>query len=75
MHSTAWRTLENRRKDSKLVLFYKVYLHRVAISLPTNLEVPTRLNRHTHPFSLRQFHTGYDYFKSFFPNTTVLLNS
>jgi hypothetical protein len=70
-----WRTLENRRIDAKLVLFYKVYHHLVAISLPSYLEAPTRLNRHMHPLSLRQVHTGYDYFKySFFPHTTVLWN-
>ena len=46
--------LENRRIDSKLVLFYKVYHHLVAISLPLYLEVPTRFNRHMHPLSLCQ---------------------
>ncbi|KAH3787287.1 hypothetical protein DPMN_165408 [Dreissena polymorpha] len=46
--------------DDKLVLFYKVYHHLVAISLPSYLEARTRLNRHMHHISLRQVNTGYD---------------
>ncbi len=64
------------RTDSRLAMFHKIYHHQVAIVLPQYLLQPTRLTRHMHPFSLRQIHTGTNFFKfSFFPHTVVLWNS
>ena len=74
-NTLGWSTLEKRRLDSKLVLFYKIYYNLVALPLPYYLEVPTRLTRNMHPLSLRQPHVKVDFFKfSFFPHTTVLWN-
>ncbi len=74
--SLEWRTLADRRTDSRLAMFHKIYHHQVAIVLPQYLMQPTRLTRHMHPFSLRQIHTGTNFFKfSFFPHTVVLWNS
>ena len=74
-NALGWSTLERRRQDSRLVMFYRIYHNLVAISLPPYLVVPSRLSRHMHPYSLRQPHVRSDFFKySFFPYTTVLWN-
>ena len=74
-NTLGWSTLEKRRLDSKLIMFYKVYHNLVALPLPFYLEVPTRLTRNIHPLGLRQPHVNADFHKfSFFPHTTVLWN-
>ena len=70
-----WRTLENRRRDSNLIMFFKIYHGQVAITLPDYLVPPSRLTRNMHPLSLRQIHVNSDFFKfSFFPHTAVMWN-
>ena len=52
-----WRSLENRRIDSRLVMFYIIIHGYVAIQIPTYFEKPQRYTRHMHPLCLRQIHT------------------
>ena len=64
-----WRSLENRRNDGRLEMFYKTTYGLVAVSVPTYFECPIRLSRHMHPLSFRQVHATTDYYwYSFFYN-------
>ena len=73
--SLGWRTLEQRRADTRLVLFYKIVHSLVAIPLPDYFEQPLRLTRNMHPLSYRQVHTRSNYYQfSFFPMTIVIWN-
>jgi len=70
------RSLENRRTDAKLVIFYKFVHSLVAVSVPTYFEKPRRLTRHTHPLDYRQIHTVANYYIfSYFPSTVILWNN
>ena len=70
-----WRSLEHRRLDCRLIMFYKIYHNLVAINLPTYVQTPHRLTRHMHPLSLRQIQVSSDYHKySFFPHSIILWN-
>ena len=71
-----WRTLEQRRTDSRLVLFYKIIYGYVAIPLPSYVIPLTRASRTSHPLAYRQISTGTKYYKySFYPLTVVQWNS
>ena len=71
-----WRTLEHRRYDNRLIMFYKIYHNLVAIDFPSYIQKPTRQTRHMHPLSFRQIQTATDYHKwSFFPHSIILWNS
>ena len=70
------RTLEHRRIDFRLIMFFKIYHNIVAINLPDYIYKPDRLTRHMHPLTLRQIQVSSDYHKwSFFPHTITLWNS
>ena len=70
-----WRSLEYRRYDSRLAMFYKIKYGLVAVAMPSNFERPTRITRHMHSLSFRQVHVSADYYRySFFPMTVVLWN-
>ena len=73
-----WRSLENRRNDARLAMFYKItpITHGLfVVSVPTYFESPIRLSRHMHPVSFRQVHATADYYRySFFSMTVVLWN-
>ena len=70
-----WRSLENRRLDSRLVMFYRIIHGYVAIQIPTYFEKPQRYTRHMHPLCFRQIHTfAAHYQQSFYPATIVLWN-
>ena len=71
-----WRSLEQRRNDSRLCLFYKIIHGLVAIDLPPYVEHPARTSRkNSHPLVYRQIHTGADYYKySFYPLAIVQWN-
>ena len=75
MSNLGWRSLECRRYDVRLAMFYKVVYGLVAIPIPSYFEQPTRYTRHMHPLSYRQIHTSVCYYQySFFPMTIVLWN-
>ena len=62
-----WHSLENRRNDARLAMFYKITYGLVAVSEPTYFERPIRLSHHMHPVSFRQVHATTDYYRySFF---------
>ena len=70
-----WRSLECRRIDARMIMFYKLVYGYVAIDLPTYFERPLRYTRHMHPLSFRQIHTTARYYQhSFYPASIVLWN-
>ena len=67
-----WRSLDDRRIDSRLCLFYKI-MH-VAVPLPPYVVHTQVFTRHSasYPLAFRQIHTVADYYKySFFPLAIV----
>ena len=71
-----WRTLEQQRADSRLVLFYKIVHGLVAIPLPTYVIPLNRYSRTTHPLAFRQLYARTDYYKYlFFPLAVVQWNN
>ena len=71
-----WRTLEQRRTDSRLILFYKIIYGYVSIPLPSYVIPLPRASRTSHPLAYRQISTRTDYYKySFYPLTVVQWNS
>ena len=70
-----WRSLEHRRYDCRLIMFYKIYFNLVSIKLTSYIQTPIRITRHMHPLSLRQLQVNSDYHKySFFPHCITLWN-
>ncbi|MCG8032702.1 MAG: reverse transcriptase domain-containing protein [Candidatus Thiodiazotropha taylori] len=76
LEKLSWRTLEQRRADSRLVLFYKIIHGYVAVPLPTYIVPISRASRRTtHSLAYRQIQTRTDYYKySFYPLTIVQWN-
>ena len=75
LSNLGWRSLENRRTDTRLAMFYKIIYGLVAIPLPSYFEHPEVYTRHMHSLSYRQIHTSVCYYKySFFPISIVLWN-
>ena len=65
-----WRTLAQRRIDSRLTLMNKITYVLVAIPAADYLIPNTRQSRHNHQLAYRQIPTIKDYFKfTFFPCT------
>ena len=58
-----WRTLEQRRIDSRLTLIYKITYDLVAIPAADYLIHNTRQPRHNHQLANRQIPTLKDYYK------------
>ena len=70
-----WRNLEQRRTDSRLVLFYKFVYGYIAVPLPSYVIPLPRASRTSHPLAHRQISTRTDYYKySFYPLTVVQWN-
>ena len=70
-----WRSLENRRTDTHLAMFYKSVYCLVGIPLPSYFQHPEVYTRHMHSLSYRQIHISLCYYKySFFPVSIVLWN-
>ena len=72
-----WRSLENRRYDSRLVMFYKIQYGLVAVPMPSYFERPKKTTRHSlnNPLSFRQVYASADYYRfSFFPMAVNLWN-
>ena len=75
LEDLGWRSLESRRIDSQLIMFYKIIYGYVAIQIPLYFEKPQRFTRPMYPLSLRQIHTSTTYYQqSFYPATIVLWN-
>ncbi|MCG8046380.1 MAG: hypothetical protein JAY66_11960 [Candidatus Thiodiazotropha taylori] len=74
MGELGWRSLELRRYDARLTMFYKIVYGLVAIPVPSQFERQTTNTRH-HSMAYRQIHTSVSYYYySFFPMTVVLWN-
>ena len=75
LQSLGWRSLEQRRSDSQLCLFYKIIFGLVAIDMPPYVVHPSRILRNSHPLGFRQIQTTVGYFKySFYPLAIVQWN-
>ena len=71
-----WRTLDQRRIDSRLVLLYKVTYDLVAIPAQDFLIRNTRQSSRNHPMAYRQILALRDYYKfTFFPRTIIHWNA
>ena len=71
-----WRTLEQRRADARLCLFYKMIHGIVAVPLPDYVQPTHRVSRYCHSMTFRQIHTNRNYYKySFFPLAIVQWNA
>ena len=71
-----WRTLDQRRIDSRLVLLYKVTYDLVAIPASDYLIRNTRPSSRNHSYAYRQITTLRDYYKyTFFPRTIIHWNA
>ena len=72
-----WRSLEDRRTDKWLCLFYKIVHGLVAVPMPPYVVHPRVFTRHSksHPLAFIQIHTSTDYYKySFFSLAIVQWN-
>ena len=78
LEKLGWRTLEQRRADSRLVLFCKI-VHEcmyVAVPLPSYVIPLTRISRTSRPLAYRQIYARTDYYKySFFRLAVVQWNA
>ena len=69
-----WRSLELRRYDSRIAMFYKIVYGLVTIPVPPYFERTMVQTRH-HPLAYRQINTSVSYYYySFFPMTVILWN-
>ena len=67
-----WRTLDQRRADARLCLFYKIVHGLVAVPLPEYIQYSNRVSRYCHSMTFRQVSNSTDYYKySFFPLAIV----
>ena len=77
LSNLCWCSLEYRRYDSRLAMFYKNPVWSCCSANAFIFERPKRITRHSHmnPFSFCQVYASADYYRcSFFPMTIVLWN-
>ena len=68
LETLGWWSLQQRRADARLCLFYKIIHGLVAIPLPDYVQPNTRISRYCHSMTFRQLQTSRDYYKySFSP--------
>ena len=71
-----WTPLEQRRQTSRLVLFYKIVNHHVALDIDQYLTPYIRQSRHFHHQAYQLPSTSTDTYKySYFPRTVIVWNS
>ena len=76
LNQLGWRTLEQRRADARLCLFYKIVYGLVAVPLPEYVQRTHRVSRYCHSMTFRQIQTSQNYYKySFFPLAIVQWNA
>ena len=76
LETLGWRSLQQRRADVRLCLFFKIVNNMIAVSLPDYIQPNPRTSRRGHSRSFCQLHTGKDYCKySFFPLAIVQWNA
>ncbi len=70
-----WRSLEQRRADIRLILFYKIVHGLVAVDIKDQLMPALRLTRHSHPMAFIIPSESAQYIqKSFLPRTIAQWN-
>ena len=70
MQDLNWKSLEDRRRDARLAMMYRIDNNLVAIDKHTKLAPPLRLSRNMHSKSFQVLSSCADYRKwSFFPRT------
>ena len=75
LSNLGWRSLEYRRIDARLTMFYKIVYGLVAVPLPSYFVRPEVYTHHMHSLSYRQIHTSVCYYQYlFFPMSVVLWN-
>ena len=74
INTLGWRSLEQRRADARLKMFYKIVHGLVEIPLPSYIHRQARMTRTTHPYHFIQIKTTANYYKySFFPLAIIIL--
>ena len=69
LNKLEWRTLEQRRADACLCLFYKIDYGLVAVPLPNYVQYNYIISRYCQSMTFRQVSTSTDYYRhSFFPS-------
>ena len=63
LQELGWRTLEQRREDACLCLFYKIVYDMVAVPLPAHVQYSNRVSRYCHSMTFRQSSTLRGYYK------------
>ena len=72
IENLGWRTLEQRRSDARLCLFYRVVYGLVAVPIPDYIQPKTSTSKNCHSMTFRQIHTHRNFYKySFFPLAIV----
>jgi len=70
LHTLNWRSLQDRRKDARLCMLYRIDRDLVAITKANRLEAPQRKTRHDHTRAYKLLSSRIDARKmSFFPRT------
>ena len=68
IENLGWRTLEQRRSDTRLCLFYQIIRGLVAVPIPDYIQPKTWTSENCHSMTFRQIHTHRNFYKySFFP--------
>ena len=76
VNNLGWRTLEQRRADARLCLFFKIVHGLVAVTLPDYIQPSNRISRNCHSMTFRLLHTTKNYYKySFLPLAIVQRNA
>ena len=71
-----WHTMEQRRADARVCLFYKVIHGLVTVPLPDYIQYSSRISRYCHSMTFRQVSTSRDFYKySFFLLAIVQWNA
>ena len=63
IETLGWRSLQQRRADARLCLFYKIIHGLIALPLPDYIQPNSRISRYCHSMTFRQMHTSRDYYK------------
>ena len=76
IENLGWRTLEQRRSDARLRLFYRIVYGPVAVPIPDYIQPKTWTSKNCHSMTFRQIHTHRNFYKySFFPLAIVQWNA
>ena len=79
LNQLGWASLEQRRSDARLLLFYKAVHGLIAIPISSYLDpagASQKITRHSHPYKFQIPHTRTNLYRySFFPQTVSAWNN